>query len=156
MWEFNAKGKDMNYLEKMFSLQGKSAIISCGVRAIGLVRSEALLQAGGNVVIWSRSQESIDKACDYLNTKDGAKGKVWGAQIDAGFKKQVRNALKTADDHLGSVDLLINGVDGNIGKSSFIETDLETVQKVLHMNLVACSGSFLVFPLLILSRCHEA
>lgn len=127
----------MNYLEKMFSLQGKTAIISGGAGAIGLVMSEALLQAGANVVVWSRTQESIDKACDHLNAIDGAKGKVLGARVDAGFEDQVRDALKTADDHFGHVDLLINGVGGNIGKSSFIETDMEAFQKVLHMNLVA-------------------
>ena len=127
----------MNYLEKMFSLEGKTAIISGGAGAIGLVMSEALLKAGANIVVWSRSKESIDKAINYLNTIDSTKGRVFGSQVDAGVEEQVHKALKEADKHFGRVDLLINGVGGNIGKSPLIETDMETFQKVLHMNLVA-------------------
>lgn len=127
----------MNYLEQMFSLQGKTAIISGGAGAIGLVMSEALLKAGANIVVWSRSQESIDTACSHLNTIDDTTGKILGSRVDAGVEEEVRKALQEADKNFGGVDLLINGVGGNIGKSSFIETDMETFQKVLHMNLVA-------------------
>lgn len=127
----------MNYLEQMFSLQGKTAIISGGAGAIGLVMSEALLKAGANIVVWSRSQESIDAACSHLNTIDDTTGKILGSRVDAGVEEEVRKALQEADKNFGGVDLLINGVGGNIGKSSFIETDMETFQKVLHMNLVA-------------------
>lgn len=127
----------MNYLEEMFSLTGKTAIISGGAGAIGLVMSEALLRAGANVVVWSRSQESIDKATEYLNAIEGAEGKVYGSRVDAGVEKLVEKALKEADERFGDIDILINGVGGNIGKSSFIETDMEIFNKVLHMNLVA-------------------
>lgn len=127
----------MNYLESMFSLEGKTAVISGGAGAIGLAMSEALLRAGANVMVWSRSQESIDKALDHLNAIEGANNKVQGARVDAGVEEQVEKALQDADGHFGSVDILINGVGGNIGKSTFIETDMETFQKVMHMNLVA-------------------
>ena len=127
----------MNYLEEMFSLTGKTAIISGGAGAIGLVMSEALLKAGSNVVVWSRSQESIDKATDYLNAIDGSEGKVFASRVDAGVEEEVEKALDKADKHFGNIDILINGVGGNIGKSSFVDTDMETFAKVLHMNLVA-------------------
>ncbi|THB73528.1 MAG: SDR family oxidoreductase [Desulfobulbaceae bacterium] len=127
----------MSYLETMFSLEGKTAIISGGAGAIGLVMSEALLQAGANIVVWSRSQESIDSALDHLLSINNAGERVRGDRIDAGDEAQVKNGLAAAAQQFGSVELLINGVGGNIGKSSFIETDMETFQKVLHMNLVA-------------------
>jgi NAD(P)-dependent dehydrogenase (short-subunit alcohol dehydrogenase family) len=127
----------MSYLENMFSLDGKTAIISGGAGAIGLVMSEALLRAGANVVVWSRSQESIDAASSHLKAIEGAEGKVFASRVDAGVEAQVEQALKEADAHFGKVDILINGVGGNIGKSPFVDTDMETFQKVLHMNLVA-------------------
>jgi len=127
----------MNYLNKMFSLEGKTAIISGGAGAIGLVMSEALLKAGANIIVWSRSQESIDKALDHLKSIGSAQGRVEGAQVDAGVEEQVQLAVNKADEQFGGIDLLINGVGSNIGKSTFIETDMETFQKVLHMNLVA-------------------
>lgn len=127
----------MNYFESMFSLDGKTAIISGGAGTIGLVMSEALLEAGANIIVWSRSQESIDKALIHLRETDGSEGKVHGVCVDAGVESQVEKALKDATDHFGDVHILINGVGGNIGKSSLIETDIDTFQKVLHMNLVA-------------------
>lgn len=127
----------MSYLESMFSLKGKTAVISGGAGAIGLVMSEALLKAGANIMVWSRSQESIDKALNHLNNIDGAEGKVQAARVDAGVEAQVEKALQDTAEHFGEVHILINGVGGNIGKSSLIETDMEIFQKVLHMNLVA-------------------
>lgn len=127
----------MNYLNEMFSLKGKTAVISGGAGAIGLVMSEALVKAGANIMVWSRSQESIDNAMNYLRAIEGTEGRVEGARVDAGIEQQVEDALNAAAKHFGQVDILINGVGGNIGKSSFIETDMEVFEKVLHMNLVA-------------------
>ena len=127
----------MSYLETLFGLEGKTAIISGGAGAIGLVMSEALLKAGANIVVWSRSQESIDKAISHLTDLPDTNGKVFGDRVDAGVEDEVAQGLARATDNFGEVHLLINGVGGNIGKSSFIDTDMETFQKVLHMNLVA-------------------
>ena len=127
----------MNYLTEMFSLTGKTAVISGGAGAIGLVMSEALLRAGANIMVWSRSQESIDKALTTLGTIDGVDGKVEAARVDAGVEDEVEKGLAAAVEIFGKVDILINGVGGNIGKSSFVETDMELFSKVLHMNLVA-------------------
>lgn len=127
----------MSYLDEMFSLEGKTAVISGGAGAIGLVMSEALLKAGANIVVWSRTQESIDNALRHLSAVEGSAGRIRGDRVDAGIEEQVEKGLKNADEQFGEVHILINGVGGNIGKSPFIETDMETFQKVLHMNLVA-------------------
>lgn len=127
----------MSYLDNMFSLAGKTAIISGGAGVIGLVMSEALLNAGANIIIWSRSQASVDKAINHLSTIDGTRGKIQGTQVDAGSEPQVTQALEEALEIFGKVDILVNGVGGNIGKSSFIDTDIETFQQILHMNLIA-------------------
>lgn len=127
----------MSYLEQMFSLAGKTAIISGGAGAIGLLMSETLLNAGANVVVWSRSKESIDKAVQHLGEVAGDTWSILGQQVDAGDEELVETALLAAVEKFGQVDILINGVGGNIGKSSFIDTDMETFQKVLHMNLLA-------------------
>ena len=127
----------MSYLENMFSLQGKVAVISGGAGAIGIVMSEALLRAGADIVVWSRTQESIDNAVSHLTAIEGCEKKVLGTRVDAGIETAVEEALQQAVTHFGKVDILINGVGGNIGKSSFIETDMATFEKVLHMNLVA-------------------
>ncbi len=99
------------------------------------LHSQRWVRAGANIIVWSRSQASIDKALAYLEAINDTKGKITGSRVDAGVEEQVQKALKEADEISGAVDILINGVGGNIGKSSLIETDMDTFQKVLHNNL---------------------
>jgi NAD(P)-dependent dehydrogenase (short-subunit alcohol dehydrogenase family) len=127
----------MNYLENMFSLEGQTAIVTGGAGAIGTVMSEALLKAGANVAIFSRSQESIDEVLLKLEKVDNVTGRVVGIRCDTSTEKATEQALKEVLLTFNSVEILINGVGGNIGKSDFVDTEMEMFEKVLHMNLVA-------------------
>ena len=60
----------MSYLDDLFGLSGKTAIVSGGAGVIGTVMSEALLKAGANVVIWSRTRASVDQAIEKLATSE--------------------------------------------------------------------------------------
>ena len=137
----------MSYLETMFSLEGQTAIVSGGAGAIGTKMSATLLRAGANVVILSRSQESIDQALEKLLAIETV-GDVRGVQCDTGKEADVEQALNTVLSLNGQVDILINGVGGNIGKAPLVDTDLEMFDKVLHLNLIA---GFMV-PTQVLSR----
>lgn len=127
----------MNYLNEMFSLEGQTAIVTGGAGAIGTVMSEALLKAGANVIIWSRSQASIDQVLEKLEDVENPIGRAVGMRCDTGTEEGVEKALKEALLIFNSVEILINAVGGNIGKSDFVDTEIEIFEKVLHMNLVA-------------------
>ena len=127
----------MSYLDEMFGLNGKTAVVSGGAGAIGTVMSEALLKAGANVMIWSRSRESVDTALERMKQVTGSDGKVAGMQVDAGDETQVEKALQDTAENFSAPDILINGVGGNIGKSPLVEQDMDLFEKVLHMNLIA-------------------
>lgn len=126
----------MSYVDEMFGLNGKTAVVSGGAGVIGTVMSEALLRAGANVMIWSRSQESIDAALEIMKEAKGD-GEVAGMQVDTGIEGDVERALQKTVSTFHAPDILINGVGGNIGKYPLIEQDMELFEKVLHMNLVA-------------------
>ena len=127
----------MSYLDEMFGLNGKTAVVSGGAGAIGTVMSEALLKAGAKVMIWSRSQESINTALEKMEEVPESDGRVAGMQVDAGVESEVKAALEKTVSSFSTPDILINGVGGNIGKAPLIEQDMELFEKVLHMNLVA-------------------
>ncbi|MEE4165615.1 MAG: SDR family oxidoreductase, partial [Desulfocapsaceae bacterium] len=57
--------------------------------------------------------------------------------VDTGSEEAVRDALSATVSTCGAPDILINAVGGNIGKAPLIEQDIETFERVLHMNLVA-------------------
>ncbi len=127
----------MSYVDEMFGLSGKTAVVSGGAGVIGTVMSEALLKAGAKVMVWSRSRESVDAALDRLKKVPDSAGRIGGMQVDAGKEDEVEQALQETVATFHRPDILINGVGGNIGKYPLIEQDMALFEKVLHMNLVA-------------------
>jgi NAD(P)-dependent dehydrogenase (short-subunit alcohol dehydrogenase family) len=127
----------MSFLENLFGLKGQTAIVTGGAGTIGTEMSATLLEAGANVIVWSRSQKSIDEALQRLTQIAGTSDRVRGIRCDTGNEKTVKNALEESIACFGSIEILINGVGGNMGKSSFVETDVALFEKVLHLNLLA-------------------
>ena len=127
----------MSYLDDLFSLAGKTAIVSGGAGVIGTVMSEALLNAGANVVIWSRSQTSIDQALEKLTKNEELIPRLDGEQVDTGSESQVAAALEKAVDRFDKPEILINAVGGNLSKAPIPETEMDQFEKVLHLNLIA-------------------
>lgn len=127
----------MSFLEDLFGLAGKTAIVSGGAGVIGTVMSEGLLKAGANVVIWDCNQAFVDQALEKLDTSKEFSARLSGDQVDTSSESEVADALKRAVQRFGHPDILINGVGGNIGKAPLVETEMEQFEKVLHLNLIA-------------------
>jgi NAD(P)-dependent dehydrogenase (short-subunit alcohol dehydrogenase family) len=127
----------MTYLDTLFGLHGKTAVVTGGAGVIGTIMSKALLQAGANVVIWSRTQESVDSAMEKLTNLTDVEGKVVGMQVDTGEEDLVGDALKQVIDLGYTPDILVNGVGGTMGKCAMVDQDMDAFQKVLHLNLMA-------------------
>ena len=127
----------MTFLKDLFDLGGKTAIVAGGAGVIGTVMSKALLKAGANVVIWSRTQESLDIALENLEASIKATKAIKGLRVDSGNEKDVAKALHASVAAFGPPEILINAVGGNIGKAPFVETDLAQFEEVLRLNLMA-------------------
>ena len=127
----------MSFLDDMFGLDGKTAIVAGGAGVIGTVMSAALLNAGANVVIWSRTQESIDQALQNLSTSDKFIDRIAGYRVDTGSEAEVAEGLKDAVAKFGSLQILINAVGGGSGKAPLVETDMAQFETVLKLNLTA-------------------
>lgn len=124
----------MQYLEHLFGLTGKTAVVAGGAGVIGTVMSRALADAGANVAIWSRSRDSIDQVLAKL---DSPQRRIIGLQVDTGSESQVRQAIDKTTATLGRPEILINAVGGNMDKSSFVKADMERFEQILHLNLMA-------------------
>ena len=127
----------MSLIEEMFSLKGKTAIVAGGAGVIGTMMSRTLLQAGANVVIWSRTQASIDHALANLAHDAPSQDRLAGFPVDTGDETRVEEGLRHAVARFSAPEILVNAVGGNLGKSPLIETDIARFQQVLHMNLLA-------------------
>jgi len=127
----------MNYLDEMFNLSGKTAVVAGGAGAIGSVMSDALLRAGANVVALSRSKESTTALLERYKGTPELLDRLHTIQVDTGDEPAVAEAFDKSASHFSVPEILINCVGGNQGKTPFIDIDIDTFRDILDMNLTA-------------------
>ncbi len=127
----------MTYLEELFTLAGKTAVVAGGAGAIGTVMSDALLRAEANVVVLSRTGESIEAFVARYGGEPELAVRVHGMVVDCGDEAAMARAFDATAERFSSPEILINGVGGNRGKSKFVDIDVATFREVLDLNLTA-------------------
>lgn len=93
------------------ALQGKTIVVTGGGTGLGKSMSKYFLELGANVVIASRKLPVLEATAKELEELTG--GKVLPVACDARNYDEVENVLKTAVEHFGSVEGLVNNAAGN-------------------------------------------
>jgi|TARA_B110000438_G_scaffold101111_1_gene99981 NAD(P)-dependent dehydrogenase (short-subunit alcohol dehydrogenase family) len=119
-------------IEELFSLSGKTALITGGSSGLGLVMAKGLLQNGAKVVIASRRKKKCDLALQELK----AYGEVYAFATDVTQAEPREKLLEFVDDKLGSLSILLNNAGANWGASLEDYPD-EGFAKVMDINLNA-------------------
>ena len=88
-----------------YTLRDKVVLISGGSRGLGLVLARHICQQGGRVVLIARDREELARAKADLVAR-GAK--VLTIECDLLDRAQIQAAVRTAIDHFGKIDILIN------------------------------------------------
>jgi len=129
----------MNYLETMFSLKGRVAVVTGGAGGLPSVIAVALAKAGASVCIWGRGTgHPIAEATSAIREAAGeGAGRIEGVTVDVGDRGATEKALAETEALMGAPDLLVNGVGGNLGKSAFVDIDEEKFVEILKLNLLA-------------------
>jgi NAD(P)-dependent dehydrogenase (short-subunit alcohol dehydrogenase family) len=127
----------LKYLNDLFGLADHTAIVADGAGAIGSAISEALLKAGANVIIWSRSDSSLTQVRSKLMQIIDHPDRIYTRCVDTANEQAVTDALAFCRDEMGVPDILINAVGGNMGKTDFVETDLNRFTRIIELNLMA-------------------
>lgn len=130
----------MNYLESMFSCEGRTVAITGGGGVIAGAMSEAFLRAGGRVALWDIQKEYAAAAGRRLTAIPGledADSRMLALEVDAMSETSVRAALEETAAWSGGPDVLVNAAGGNRGKSSFVDIDVPLFEEVVRLNLIA-------------------
>ncbi|MCX8082221.1 MAG: SDR family oxidoreductase [bacterium] len=125
----------MEYLVKMFSLEGKKAVITGGGGVLGSEIARVLGMAGAYIFI-----------CDIKNYNETAEMlRKEGIRAEGYFMNVLeKNVIKdTADKILknGKINILVNAAGGNVKEAttsdtmSFFDLPLEGLEKVIALNL---------------------
>jgi NAD(P)-dependent dehydrogenase (short-subunit alcohol dehydrogenase family) len=93
-------------IDKLFSLAGKTALITGGCGHLGSAMAAALAEAGASVVLTSRNRERAAVAADLLPRVGSAQH--LGMALDHMVPESLEASLKEALSLTGSVDVLVN------------------------------------------------
>jgi NAD(P)-dependent dehydrogenase (short-subunit alcohol dehydrogenase family) len=122
-----------NYVTaSLFSLEGKTALVTGGSSGLGLIMAKGLLSNGARVVIASRSQEKCDMALSELSEF----GECWSLATDVTVSQDRERLLQFVESKLGGLSILINNAGANWGAKLEDYPD-EGFEKVINTNLSA-------------------
>nr|WP_155712784.1 SDR family oxidoreductase [Pseudoduganella dura] len=115
----------------MFSLQGKTALVTGGSRGLGLQMATALGEQGAAVVVSARHAAGLDDAVAALRAQGIAAHAVVADLSDPAAADALALA---AIDRLGPIDILVN--NAGAGWSAPAEdTTLDAWDKVMNLNV---------------------
>ena len=120
----------------MFSLQGKTALITGSSRGLGLIIAQGLGKAGAKIILNGRNKESLVKARKIF-TRKGITADY--AIFDVNDEIQIRNEITRIESELGGIDILVNNA-GIHQRKTLADMTLEEWKSVLDTNL---TGAFL-------------
>ena len=127
--------RDATYLESLFSLAGKTALITGGATGIGRMTAEALVRARADVIIASRKLEACEECAAWLN---GLKAGGSASALEADLSSEI-GIIALAEEVLRQfprLSILINNAGTSWG------ADLESFpysawSKVFSVNVTA-------------------
>src|SRR5262245_58228300 len=95
------------------AMDGKVAVVTGGGRGIGKAIARTLAEAGASVVIASRKVENLEATAAELA---GLPGRVVPIGCHVGRKEELEALVRTTEDRVGPVDVLVNNSATNIGQ----------------------------------------
>jgi gluconate 5-dehydrogenase len=117
----------------LFSLAGKTALITGSTRGIGLAIACGLAESGAQVVLNSRQQGAVDAAVRGLR-EAGLNAR--GAAFDVADEASVASAFEGFDREGLAIDIVVNNA-GIQHRQPMVELKLADWQRVLDTNLTA-------------------
>ena len=117
---------------ELYSLIGKTALITGGNKGLGKAMARGLAEAGADVFISSRHENELQESIQDILRGTGRKGSYCVADMTK--RADVKNLAAKAMNFLGKVDILINNAGVNIPQAIDQISD-ESWDQVVETNL---------------------
>jgi 2-deoxy-D-gluconate 3-dehydrogenase len=118
-----------NWLQSQFSLTGKTALVTGASKGIGASIAIAMAQAGADVVLVGRSQDSLSATRTAIENL-GRTTETLIADVES--RDQIAAAFKSIEQL--NVEIVVNNA-GSISRAPAIETSLEDWDRIINTNL---------------------
>lgn len=117
-----------------FRLDGKRLFITGGSRGLGREMALAIADAGADVILVGREQESLDRTADEIG-QFGRRAHTIAA--DVSDAAQCESACREALQSCGPIDILINNAGGRRENIPTEEMPIETWNRLVDLNLTS-------------------
>jgi 3-oxoacyl-[acyl-carrier protein] reductase len=121
----------------MCDLRGRIALVTGAARGIGYATAEKLAEHGASVVLGDVNEPLLQEAAERLRERGYS---ALAVSMDVGRNDSIREAIDTAVEAFGGIDIVVNNA-GILSALSIEEMTREEWDKVLNVNL---SGTFFV------------
>lgn len=127
----------MNYLEKLFGLEGKVAVITGGGGVLASEIGSGLSQAGVKIVFLDINEEAVKKAADRIVEKGGIALGLKTNVLELETLKETREKVLA---EFGRVDMLLNAAGGNMAGASvnpgqtIFDLNIDALDRVTDLN----------------------
>lgn len=98
-------------VDKLFSLQDKTALVTGGSSGLGFMMAKGLLQNGVRVIIASRKQDKCNEALHELQ----GYGEIFAVAADVTKPADRARLVQAVSDRFGALSILINNAGANWG-----------------------------------------
>lgn len=123
----------MAYLDEIFGVGGKTALVTGGATGIGRMIATALVRGGAHVLIASRKGEVCEGTAAELNALD-APGQAEGFAGDVGSEESVGALAAEVGARTDKLHILVNNAGVTWGKT-FEDFPYHAWQKVMNVNV---------------------
>lgn len=126
--------------ETMFSLEGKTALVTGGSRGLGLHMATAFLRAGAALVVVTarklEGEQGISQAVDKLNRLPGIRGKAVGVAANVGDSQGIERLVAEVKALVGGrgLNILVCNAGASWG-SRFEDAPPHSSVKILDLNV---------------------
>lgn len=120
-----------DFVKQLFAVEGRVAAVTGGGGHLCGEMARGLAKAGCRVVVLDLRQEKAEAVAEEIRQ---AGGEAIGVSLDATKKAQFKQALATAIDHFGAVDILVNGAGIN-SSTPFFNMELDEWQAVIDSQI---------------------
>ncbi|MEM7220198.1 MAG: SDR family oxidoreductase [Pseudomonadota bacterium] len=117
----------------LFSLAGKTALITGASSGFGHHFAGVLAAAGANVLLGARRVEKIEDRVAQINDWDG--GRAHGIALDVNDAASLERFLASALEVFGGADILVNNAGIEAGAKTYLTIDEDDWDAVLDTNL---------------------
>ena len=118
----------------LFSLSGKTALVTGGGRGIGLAIAKGLAEHGANVAIAARTKEQLESAARQIHAETGKK--IWPLPFDLGSIEGIDEFFESVIAETKGIDILVNCAGTTI-RGPAEDVDLKTWNHVIEVNLTS-------------------